>query len=120
MLPKESNGISLAPLGLPGEAFRRDVALARIDTLVDNDTYVQSVDVFSQTANGMIEYLYESWAYKDVELLYAKNLPQGSVQARKYVRDFTHHSGGELLFQFQTRRLDSVTSSPLWQTEAQQ
>jgi hypothetical protein len=118
-LTEETTAISLAPLGLPGEAFKRAAALAHIDTLEADDTYIQSVDVFARISSGAIEYLYESWAYKDIELRYAKNLPEGSAQARKYIKEFSHHTVGELLFQFQTRKLGSVTSSPLWQTGAQ-
>jgi len=64
--------VSLAPLGLPGEAYQRKTALVRIEKLLAAEAYIEAVDPFSLAENGTITFLYQSWAYEDHQSLYGR------------------------------------------------
>lgn len=109
-MQSKSDGISLAPLDLPGEAFRRKAALARIEKLLLAEAYVEAVDAFSLTDDGTITFLYQSWAHDDDEALYEGNLMSGTQQGRDYVRDFVLDGEGEAIFQIHFRTIDGPTA----------
>ncbi len=96
--------ISLKPLGLPDEAFRREAALARIDALAAQQVYITNVEVFLETADGKIEYSYEGWEAHDYEPNDpVEEMKYASAEARKYVAAFTTDEDGEPFFRFTVR-----------------
>ena len=109
-MPQKSDPVSLKPLGLPGEAYPRKAALARIEKLLAAEAYVDGVDVFSLDEDGTITFLYRSWAYEDHQSLYEKNLMQGTKDGRDFVRNFVFEGNGEPIFRLHFRTIDSPTA----------
>ncbi len=106
-LSQESDGISLAPLGLPGEALRREAALARIDALTAQQVYITNVEVFLKSTHGKIEYSYEGWEAHDYEPNDpVEEMKYASAEARKYVASFITDEDGEPIFRFTVRNKD--------------
>jgi len=102
--------VSLAPLGLPGEAYQRKTALVRIEKLLAAEAYIEAVDPFSLAENGTITFLYQSWAYEDHQSLYARNLMQGTKDGRDFVHSFVFEGDGEPIFRLHFRTIDSPTA----------
>ncbi len=106
-MQQKPDSISLAPLGLPGEAFQREAALARIDALAAQQVYIINVEVFLKSTHGKIEYSYEGWEAHDYEPNDpVEEMKYASAEARKYVASFTTDEDGEPFFRFAVRNKD--------------
>ncbi len=107
----DDRAVSLASLGLPGEAYPRAAALAQVDALEQTKVYVDGIDVYIRAADGSVRVGYDGWVYEDREGYgVTDNLVWGSEAAREFIRDFRHDTGGEPLFHLLTRTADSPTA----------
>ena len=114
--PKKSTGeetmdhaseVSLASLGLSGEAYPRAAALARIDELVGQQVYVVALEIFEMTPDGALEYTYEGWEAHDYDGDgEAANMRRGSAEARDFVEAWEGDGSGTPLFRFTLRSKD--------------
>jgi len=96
--------MSLTPLGLRGEAYRREAALARIDALAAQKVYTAMVQVFLEMPDGHIEYTYEGWEAQDYEPADPiEEMKRASKEARDYVAAYSTEDAGEPLFCFTVR-----------------
>ncbi len=101
--------IPLTALGLPGEAWPRMAALARIEALEREGLFVEAIDAYALD-DGALRFLYESWTYEDEQGLYDRNLKQGAAASRAFIWGFVFEDDGEPVFRLHTRTMNSPTA----------